>query len=41
MFDNSFVDQHRFNNSKPSDNEYDVDNEIIPHVPEFGDVFFV
>ena len=48
MFDNLFVDQHRFEYYEPSDNEddvdddddvdgKDVDDEIIHHVPEFGD----
>ena len=45
IFDNPFAHQHRFNYSEPSDNEDDVDNdndnnvddEIIPFVPEFGD----
>jgi len=39
MFDNPFVDQQRFDNSEPNDNEDDVNDEIIPHVPEFGDAF--
>jgi hypothetical protein len=38
MFNNSFVDQHRFDYSEPSKNEGDVD-EIIPRVPKFKDVF--
>jgi hypothetical protein len=38
MFDNLFVDQHRFEYYEPSDNEddvdgKDVDDEIIHHVP--------
>ena len=37
MFDNPFTNQHRFDYSKPSDNKDDVDDEIIHHVPEFGD----
>jgi len=44
MFDNFFVDQHRFEYYEPSDNDDDdddddddVDDEIIHHVPEFGD----
>jgi len=37
MFDNLFVDQHRFDYYKPSDNEDDVDDEIIPLVSEFED----
>jgi len=28
-----------FNYSEPSNNEDDVDDEIIPLVPEFGDAF--
>jgi hypothetical protein len=40
MFDNPFANQHRFEYFEPSENEGDVvnDDEIIPHVPEFGDV---
>jgi hypothetical protein len=48
MFINPFTDQHRFDYFKPSDNEDDEllnpnviindDDEMIPHVPEFGDV---
>jgi hypothetical protein len=37
MFDNLFVDQHRFDYYKPSDNEDDVDDEIIPLVSKFKD----
>ena len=39
IFDNFFVDQHRFDYHKPSDNEDDVDDEIIPLVSEFKDAF--
>jgi hypothetical protein len=39
MFDNLFVDQHRFDYYKPSDNEDDVDDEIIPLVSEFKDAY--
>jgi len=47
MFNNIFIDQHKFNYSEPSDNEdneildpnviINVDDEIIPHVHEFRD----
>jgi hypothetical protein len=48
MFDNSFVNQYKFDYSKPSDNKDDemldpnvkvnVDDKIIPYVFKFRDV---
>ena len=38
IFDNFFVD-HGFDYHKPSNNEDDVDDEIIPLVSEFEDAF--
>lgn len=48
MFDNSFVNQYKFDYSKPSDNKDDemldpnvkvnVDDKIIPYVSKFRDV---
>ena len=50
MFDNPFADQHRFDYFEPSDNEDDDmlnsnmmvndDDEIIPPIPKFIDVFW-
>ena len=47
MFNNIFVDQHKFDYSEPSDNEdneildpnviINIDDEIIPYVYEFRD----
>jgi hypothetical protein len=39
MFEKFFIDQRRFDYYKPSDNEDDVDDEIIPLISEFGDAF--
>jgi hypothetical protein len=50
LFDNPFADQHRFDYFEPSDNEDDDmlnsnvmvndDDEIIPSIPKFIDVFW-
>jgi len=49
MFDNHFIDQHIFDYYGPNENkdddvdvdvdvDNDIDDEIIPHAPEFRDI---